>query len=295
MNGVVDTYAFERRQARFIRLMMVLSLLFHGGVVILGSAVSSLFPAAVYTTVVTVELTDAPMSTIPEELSAPPVLRAKADSAVSKDIPSPRKKGPEPPSAQRWLEKLDAGLARVPDAPVARKTGKTGGIPVRHWENEASPRAGDFPPAVTPEKNLLLGKQLEDLENRVRKSGHPGVGVGNEAEASMMFGGTESAAGESIPPWIRDMIRRKVRGYLPELESAYSVALRRNPELKGRLMIRFRIDASGKIQQAESMEASFRDAPFMAAIVEKVLRWTFEPTGGRTVEVLYPFVFMAPS
>ncbi len=295
MNGVIDIYALERRQARFIRWMMGLSLLFHGGVILLGSTVSSLFPVAAYLPVVTVELTEVPMSTLPEDPPAPPVLRAKADSAVSKDIPSPRKKGPEPPSAQRWLEKLDAGLARVPDAPVARKTGKTGGIPVRHWENEASPRTGDFPPAVAPEKSLLLAKHLDELENRVRKSGHPGVGVGNEAEASMMFGGTGSAAGESIPPWIRDMIRRKVRGYLPELEAAYSVALRRNPELKGRLLIRFRIDASGKIQQAEAMEALFRDAPFMAAVVKKVLRWNFEPTGGRTVEVLYPFVFMAPS
>ncbi len=298
MNGVVDIYAFERQQARFIRWMMALSLLIHGGVILLGPTVSSLFPVAASLPVVTVELTDAPMSTIPEDPPAPPVapvLRATADSAVSKETASPRKKGPEPPSAQRWLEKLDAGLARVPDAPVARKTGKTGGIPVRHWENEASPRAGDFPPAVAPEKNLLLGKQLEDLENRVRKSGHPGVGVGNEAEASVMFGGVGSSAGEPIPPWIRDMIRRKVRGYLPELEAAYNTALRRNPELKGKLLIRFRIDASGKIQQAEPTEASFRDATFMTAVVEKVLRWTFEPTGGRTVEVLYPFVFMTPS
>ena len=140
-----------------------------------------------------------------------------------------------------------------------------------------------------------LGTLCESLENRVRESGHPGVRVGNEAEASMMFGGTGSAAGEPIPPWIRDMIRRKVRGYLPELEAAYSVALRRNPGLRGKLLIRFRIDATGKIQQAEAMEASFRDASFTADIMEKVGHWSFEPTEGRTVEVLYPLVFFVPT
>ena len=298
MNGTVDIFAFERQQGRVIRWMMILSLLLHAAVILLGSTVSSLFPDAITYPVVTVELTEAPMSTLLEDPPAPPVataIQSKVDSAVSKETPAPREMGPKPPSAQRWLDKLDARLAKVADAPVTRKAGKPGGLPVRHWENDASPRPGDFPPAVAPEKNPLLGRQIEDLENRVRKSGHPGVGVGNDAEASMMFGGTGSAAGEPIPPWIRDMIRRNVRSYLPELEAAYSVALRRNPGLKGKLLIRFRIDASGKIQQSEAMEASFRDAPFTATVVEKVLRWTFEPTGGRTVEVLYPFVFMVPS
>lgn len=298
MNGTVDIFAFERQQGRVICWMMILSLLLHAAVIVLGTTVSSLFPDATSYPVVTVELADAPMSTLLEEPPAAPVasaIRSKADPAVSRETPASKEKALKPLSAQRWLDRLDARLASVADAPVARKTGKAGGIPVRHWENEASPRPGDFPPAVAPENNRLIGKQLEDLERRVRTSGHPGVGLGNEAEASMMFGGTGSAAGEPIPPWIRDMIRRKVRGYLPELEAAYSVALRRNPGLKGKLLVRFRIDASGKIQQAQSLEASFRDAPFTATVVEKVLRWTFEPTGGRTVEVLYPFVFMVPS
>ncbi len=277
--------------------MMMLSLLLHAVVIVLGTTVSSLFPDAVPHPVVMVELTEVPMSTLLEDPPAPPVASAiaRADSAVSKETAAPRQKGPAPLSPPRWLQKLDARLASVADAPVARKTGRAGGLPVRHWENDASPRPGDFPPAVAPEKNLLLGKQLEDLEDRVRTSGHPGVGLGNEAEASIMFGGTGSGAGEPIPPWIRDMIRRKVRGYLPELESAYSAALRRNSGLKGKLLIRFRIDASGKVQQAEAVEASFRDAPFAGTVLEKVRRWTFEPTGGRAVEVLYPFVFMVPT
>ncbi len=297
MNGTVDIFALERQQARLIRWMMILSLVLHAVVIVLGTTVSSLFPDVVPHPVVMVELTDAPMSTLPEEAPAPPIAAAnpRADSVVSKEQPAPREARPDPLSSQRWLAKLDTRLASFEDAPVARKTGKAGGLPVRHWENDASPRPGDFPPAVAPEKSHLLGKQLEELEGRVRKSGHPGVGVGNEADASMMFGGTGSAAGEAIPPWLRDMIRRKVRGYLPELEAAYSEALRRNPGLKGTLLIRFRIDASGKIQRAESGEASFRDAVFTAAILEKVRRWTFESTGGRTVEVLYPLVFMVPA
>lgn len=298
MDGTVDIFELERQQGRVIRWMMILSLILHAVVIVAGTFVSSLFPEAVSYPVVTVELMDDPMSTLLEDPPAPPIESASApevETAVPKETRATGERKPTTPSPPQWLRKLDDRLAAVADAPVTRKTGRAGGLPVRHWENDASPRPGDFPPAVAPEKNLLLGKQLEDLEDRVRRSGHPGVGVGSEAEASMMFGGTGSAAGEPIPPWIRDMIRRKVRGYLPELEAAYAVALRRNPGLKGKLLIRFRIDASGKIQRAEAMEASFTDAPFTAAIMEKVGHWSFDPTEGRTVEVLYPLVFFVPT
>jgi TonB family protein len=110
-----------------------------------------------------------------------------------------------------------------------------------------------------------------------------------------MFGGTGTSSGEQIPPWIRDMIRKKVRGYLPELEAAYNVAIRRNPALKGKLSVRFRIDPSGRVSRAVSGESSFEDGAFIAVVLEKIRHWTFEPPPGQTVEVLYPFVFMAPS
>jgi TonB family protein len=86
-----------------------------------------------------------------------------------------------------------------------------------------------------------------------------------------------------------------VRDRLPELEGVYTDAIRRNGDLKGRLLVRFRINPSGKIEGAESVDEVFRDAAFVNAVLAKVRQWTFEPPAGRTVEVLYPFVFVAPS
>lgn len=298
MNGLVDPLEFGNRQNRLVRRMAALSLFVHGAGLLFGSAVSSLFPDAAYSPVVNVELTDAPMSTLPADPPVPPtaaVLRMRVDSAVSKDTPGPKKRMPASSSAERWLEKLDSGLTGLSDSPVAPSARSTEGIPVRRWENGMSPRTGDFPPAASPVKTLHLGKRLAELEHRVRASGSPGVGTGNESEASVMFGGKGSTAGDPTPPWIRDMIRRKVRGYLPGLEIVYSAALRRDPELRGKILVRFRIDASGKVQHAESAESSLRDAPFLAAVLENVRRWTFEPIDGRTVEVLYPLVFFVPS
>ena len=299
MNAFSAIDTLEDRQERIIRRMMVLSLVAHIAVLFLGSALSPFFPSK-YSPPVIVELTDAPMSELPEESPAPPSevapsVRTESPGASSRAPISSRPAAKEAPAARRWLDKLDAGIPKVPEAPIARKEGKAGGIPVRHWTNEGPARPGDFAPAVAPERTAALGKHLEELEARVRQSGRPGVGFGKETEASMMFGGTGDTAGEPIPAWIRDMIRKRVRDYLPELEEVYTDAIRRNPDLRGKLLVRFRIDPSGKIQRAEPAGEPFRDAAFVNVVLDKIRRWTFEPTGGRAVEVLYPFVFVAPT
>jgi TonB family protein len=290
----------SRRQERIIRKMMILSLAVHIVVFVMGSAISPLFPTMRISPPVMVELTDSPISELPEELPAPPppvVASASPDSLrASSDRPASTRPAPKaPPAARRWLDKLEAGMANVPEAPVTRREGKTGGIPVRHWTNESPAKSGDFAPAVAPEQSAALGKHMGELEARVRGSGRPGVGFGKETEASMMFGGAGETAGEPIPAWIREMIRKRVRDRLPELEGVYADAIRRNPDLRGKLLVRFRIDPSGKVQSAEPADASFTDISFLNAVLAKVRRWTFEPPAGRTVEVLYPFVFVAPS
>jgi outer membrane biosynthesis protein TonB len=285
----------ERWQARVLRWMTGLSLLFHAGVILLGSTVSALFPQAAVHPVVIVELLDAPMSTLPEEEPPPPspVIRETVASPSRQPAPLPPAAA-RPSRAEQWLKKLDAGLVKVSEAPVSRKTGKPGGIPVRHWETDANPRPGDFAPAVAPENKALLG-QISDLEGKIRAGGVPGVGVGGEVEVSAMFGGTGSAGGDPIPPWIRDMIRKRVREHLPELEALYSAAFRRDPAIRGKLLVRFRIDPSGRVVRAETGGSPLQDDTFVESVLTKIRGWTFDPTDGRTVEVLYPFVFIAPS
>lgn len=297
MIGFIGIGDIERWQDQAVRWMVGLSLLFHVGVLFVGFMISSLFPPRpLPVPIVVVELAEPPLSTLPKEEPAPPppvTVPSKEPIAV-KPPPLPAKKPKPRPTSQTWLRKLDAGLPSVPETPVKEGLGRPGGIPVRRWENESAPRPGDFAPAVAPENSALLG-QISKLEGKVRESGWGGRGTGKEVEASVMFGGVGSSRGEPVPEWIRDMIRRKVRGYLPELEAAYSAAYRRNPEVKGKLVVRFRLDPSGKVSLAESVESSFQDRAFVAKVLQKIRGWTFEPTGGRIVEVLYPFVFIEPS
>jgi len=110
-----------------------------------------------------------------------------------------------------------------------------------------------------------------------------------------MFGGTGTAEGDQLPPWIRNMIRRIVRKHLSELEELYSAAFRKNPAIRGKMLVRFRIDPSGRVVRAEPGGTPLQDDTFVENVLTKIRGWTFDPTDGRTVEVLYPFVFIAPS
>ncbi|MBP2676723.1 MAG: putative abductin-like protein [Deltaproteobacteria bacterium] len=300
MNIFQEIDGMSRRQERIIRRMMIFSFVVHIVVFVMGSVLSPLFSTTRVSPPMFVELTDFPMSELPEEVPPPPTPIASStrpeSSRTSSDMPASTRPAPkDPPAARRWLDKLDAGMSKVPEAPVTRREGKAGGIPVRHWTNEGPAKAGDFAPAVSPEKSAALGKHMGELEARVRGSGRPGVGFGKETEASMMFGGAGDTGGEPIPAWVREMIRKRVRDRLPELEGVYADAIRRNSDLQGKLFVRFRIDPSGKVQSAELTDGSFPDAAFVNSVLAKVRRWTFEPPAGRTVEVLYPFVFVAPS
>jgi hypothetical protein len=295
MDSISYIGAMERWQGRVLRWTMGLSLLFHAGMILLGPTVSGLFPQVVVPPVVIVELSDAPMSTLPVEEPPPP------SPAIRETVASPSRQparlppvAARPSRAEQWLKKLDAGLVKMSDAPVSRKMGKPGGIPVRHWETGGNPRPGDFAPAVAPENKALLG-QISDLEGKIRAGGVPGVGVGGEVEISSMFGGTGTAGGDPIPPWIRDMIRRRVREHLPELEALYSAAFRKDPSIRGKLLVRFRIDPSGRVVRAEHGGSPLQDDRFVESVLTKIRGWTFDPTDGRTVEVLYPFIFIAPS
>ena len=76
---------------------------------------------------------------------------------------------------------------------------------------------------------------------------------------------------------------------------ALADAASRNPDLRGKFFVRFRIDLSVKVQRADPADGFFPDVAFVNDILNKVRRWTFEPLAGRTVEILYPFAFIAPS
>jgi len=285
----------EGRQARWFRWTILLSIAFHGVVLSLGSSALVSTTSAVRETVVSIELMEAPP---PDPPAKPVVIKTiTASSGVAAASVARTAAGPRhtpQASARRWLEKLDDPHAEKPAVGPRARAGQAA-LSGRRLSGDPSIRPDDIAAATSRPRPRDLGQGLDDLERRVRARRSPTVLGGDGVEAGPVVNGVMDVAGDPIPAGVRNMIRNRVAAYLPELEAAYSSALRLNPGLKGKLVLRIRIDPRGNVSRAEPVEAAIPDKAFASAVVAKVRGWVFHPSAGYAIEVIYPFVFVAPS
>lgn len=98
----------------------------------------------------------------------------------------------------------------------------------------------------------------------------------------------------SVPPGrgslSADAIRRVIREHLPEVRHCYEQGLIAEPQLAGRVTIRFIISASGAVTAASIASSTLGNGRVEQCITTAVLRWKFPaPDGGGVVSVTYPF------
>jgi TonB family protein len=91
----------------------------------------------------------------------------------------------------------------------------------------------------------------------------------------------------------RISIQRVVIQNMAALRHAYNRRLRDNPNLNGKITVRFAIDEFGNVTFAQMLESTISDAELERIVVERVRTWRFEQIDkpGDITEVTYPFVF----
>jgi TonB family protein len=91
----------------------------------------------------------------------------------------------------------------------------------------------------------------------------------------------------------RASIQRVVMQNMAALRHAYNRRLRENPNLNGRITVRFAIDEFGNVTFAQMVESTLSDPELERTVVERVRTWKFEQIDkpGDITEVTYPFVF----
>ncbi|MCS6797951.1 MAG: AgmX/PglI C-terminal domain-containing protein [Myxococcota bacterium] len=88
-----------------------------------------------------------------------------------------------------------------------------------------------------------------------------------------------------------EQINRVVRANAAAIRYCYEVEVQRQPSLRGRVVIQWRINLQGAVTTARVEESSLRNATVEGCVVRQVRRWRFpEPDGGEVV-VSYPFIF----
>jgi hypothetical protein len=97
------------------------------------------------------------------------------------------------------------------------------------------------------------------------------------------------AAGDSLT---RDEIRLVVRAKLPQIRACFETGLTHDPQLRGRVLIRFVIGPDGKPSDTELVEDQLGQARVAECLLERIPSWQFpRPPDGRPIVILYPFSF----
>jgi TonB family protein len=88
---------------------------------------------------------------------------------------------------------------------------------------------------------------------------------------------------------IKKVIRRRLGG----IKHCYEKRLKRNPDLKGKIVVRFVIHPGGKVIEVEVVENTTGDRELGRCIASRVRSVRFPPAEGGETSVVYPFI-LAP-
>ncbi len=91
-----------------------------------------------------------------------------------------------------------------------------------------------------------------------------------------------------------DVIKSVIDANKHQIRDCYEIGLQKQPNLEGRVEVRWVVGASGAATKAEVRETTMNDGAVEGCITAKIRAWKFPaPSGGGIVEVNYPFVFRA--
>lgn len=91
----------------------------------------------------------------------------------------------------------------------------------------------------------------------------------------------------------KELIRRPIREHMWAIEECYELALERDPNVKGRLSVRFVIEADGHVGEIEVVDDEVTDpcvGRCVIAVGKKHWIWPPRPGGGQ-ITINYPFSF----
>jgi TonB family protein len=125
-------------------------------------------------------------------------------------------------------------------------------------------------------------------------SGGGGVGLGPKKD--VIVAKVETLGGPEVESSSIDkaMLARVVKGRLRSIQACYEKELKRNPSLKGRIVVRFTIGTTGRVTSVDIDENSLNGE--VANCIRTTIRfWTFPVKPEEEVPVSYPFVFAPAS
>jgi TonB family protein len=92
----------------------------------------------------------------------------------------------------------------------------------------------------------------------------------------------------------RDAIADVIRRNLGQIRYCYERQLSSNPDLYGKVLVKFTIGAAGEVSGQRVDGSTLQSSMVEGCIMRRMANWKFpEPKGGTQVHVSYPFLFKA--
>jgi TonB family protein len=120
-------------------------------------------------------------------------------------------------------------------------------------------------------------------------SGNTGAGASEKRVSGVVKSEAPAVDGELDPA----LVSKEVRARIGAVKACYERALKRNPNLGGKIKVRWTITAAGTVSGVDIADDSMGDSEVSSCIKQLVARWRFPAPSGGSVEVEFPFVFTA--
>jgi len=135
--------------------------------------------------------------------------------------------------------------------------------------------------------------RVADAGNLRGGAGIAGAETGKGAGERTVKGAIKTEApavdGELDP----NMVAKEVRSRLGAIKACYERALKRNPNLSGKVVIHWTITQAGTVSGVDVEQDTLGDAEVASCIKSLIARWRFPAPAGGSVDVSFPFVFQA--
>src|SRR5262249_60863076 len=121
--------------------------------------------------------------------------------------------------------------------------------------------------------------------------------VAEAADTATPKDGRISAVGTQLPPQVEDgkvdaaAIAREIHSRRRAIAACYERALKTQPTLAGKLVLRFSLAAAGTVTAADIDDDSLHSSEVAGCIRATVLRWRFPALADGPAELSFPFVF----
>lgn len=129
----------------------------------------------------------------------------------------------------------------------------------------------------------------------LKASGPGEVGTGDKGGERAVKGTVKDSTPTDVDGTLDpSVLVKEIRSRLGAIKACYEAGLKRNPNIGGKIVLRFEVSAIGKVTSADIEQDTMNDSDVAGCIKDKVKTWRLPaPQGGGSAQFSYPFVFQA--